>query len=155
NGEENRDGYDDNVSRNWGVEGDPANAHVLDTRFRVMRDVIATLAFSQGVPMLSHGDEMGRTQRGNNNAYAQDNELTWVRGELDERRRALLAFARRCFAIRRAHPVLRRRHFFRGQPAVSGGRKDLYWIGADGRELSDADWHDAGRRAFGMLIHGE
>ena len=84
NGEENRDGHNDNVSRNWGVEGDTDDPAILDRRFRIMRDFIATLAFSQGVPMLSHGDEIARTQHGNNNAYAQDNEL--IVGALGSRR---------------------------------------------------------------------
>ena len=85
-----------------------------------MRDFLATLAFSQGVPMLSHGDEIARTQRGNNNAYAQDNELSWMDWTLDERRKALLAFTRQAFAIRHANPVFRRRHFFRGAPVREG-----------------------------------
>ena len=88
NGEENRDGHNDNMSRNWGVEGETDDPRILDIRFRVMRDFIATLAFSQGVPMLSHGDEIARTQHGNNNAYAQDNETTWMHWDLDDRRQA-------------------------------------------------------------------
>ena len=102
----------------------------------MMRDFIATLAFSQGVPMLSHGDEIARTQCGNNNAYAQDNETTWVHWDLDDRRRQLLAFTRKCFNLRHAHAVLRRRHFFRGEPTVKGGPKDLSWIRPDGREMT-------------------
>src|SRR5439155_24542531 len=89
NGEDNRDGTDDNISRNWGVEGDTDDPRIREIRFRVMRDFIGTLAFSQGVPMLSHGDEIARTQHGNNNAYAQDNELTWMHWELDDDRRQL------------------------------------------------------------------
>ena len=155
NGEGNRDGHNDNISRNWGVEGDTDDEAILDRRFRVMRDFIATLAFSQGVPMLSHGDEIARTQCGNNNAYAQDNEITWVHWDLDDRRRALLAFARRCFKLRHSHAVLRRRHFFRGEPTIKGGPKDLSWLRPDGHEMTESDWHDSNRHALGMLIYGE
>ena len=155
NGEDNRDGTDDNISRNWGVEGDTDDEAVLDRRFRVMRDFIATLAFSQGVPMISHGDEIARTQHGNNNAYAQDNELTWMDWNLDERRKQLLAFTKKCFNLRHAHAVLRRRHFFRGEPTIKGGPKDLSWIHPDGREMTGDDWRNGNNRALGMLIYGE
>ena len=156
NGEDNNDGHNDNVSRNWGVEGDTTDTQILDARFRVMRDFIATLAFSQGVPMLSHGDEIARTQRGNNNAYAQDNELSWMHwGPLDDRRRQLLAFTRKCFKLRHTHAVLRRRHFFRGEPTITGGRKDLSWIRPDGREMNDGDWQNGENHSLGMLIYGD
>src|SRR5262252_4113400 len=155
NGEENRDGHNDNISRNWGVEGETDDPNVEDKRYRVMRDFIATLAFSQGVPMLSHGDEIARTQKGNNNAYAQDNETTWVNWELDERRRQLLAFTRKCFGLRHSHAVLRRRHFFRGEPTVKDGAKDLAWIRSDGKEFTGRDWGNGNNRAIGMLIWGD
>src|SRR5262249_2411489 len=115
NGEENRDGHNDNISRNWGVEGDTEDERILDMRYRLMRSLIAALAFSQGVPMLSHGDEIARTQHGNNNAYAQDNEISWVNWDLSDRQKQLLAFTRKCLTLRHTHPVLRRRHFFRGE----------------------------------------
>jgi glycogen operon protein len=155
NGEDNRDGHDDNISRNWGVEGDTDDDRILDMRFRLMRSFIATLAFSQGVPMLSHGDEIARTQRGNNNAYAQDNEISWVDWTLDERRAQLLAFTRKCFTLRHIHAVFRRRHFFRGAPSVKGGMKDLTWLKPDGTEMSEADWHDGNNHTLGMLIYGD
>lgn len=155
NGEDNRDGHNDNISRNWGVEGETTDPQILEMRFRVMRDFIATLAFSQGVPMLSHGDELGRTQGGNNNAYAQDNETTWVNWNLDDRRKQLLAFTRKCFNLRHTHAVLRRRHFFRGEPTVKGGPKDLSWIRPDGKEMTDDDWRENDRHALGMLIYGD
>src|SRR5215467_7576354 len=155
NGEENRDGSDDNISRNWGVEGETTDAQILDDRYRQMRDFIATLAFSQGVPMFSHGDEIARTQKGNNNAYAQDDETTWVNWELDERRRQLLAFTRKCFGLRHSHAVLRRRHFFRGEPTVKDGAKDLAWIRSDGKEFTGRDWGNGNNRAIGMLIWGD
>ena len=155
NGEDNRDGHNDNITRNWGVEGDTTDEQVLDKRYQLMRAFIATLAFSQGVPMLSHGDEIGRTQHGNNNAYAQDNETTWVNWDLDDRRRQLLAFTRKCLNLRHTHAVLRRRHFFRGEPTVKGGPKDLSWIRPDGRELTQDDWHDPNNHTIGMLIYGD
>jgi glycogen operon protein len=155
NGEQNRDGTNDNVSRNWSVEGDTQDPEVLEMRYRVMRDFISTLAFSQGVPMLSHGDEIARTQQGNNNAYAQDNELTWMHWDLDERKRSLLGFTRKCFSLRATHPVLRRRHFFTGEPTTKGGPKDLCWIRSDGQEMTDGDWHHGDSHALGMLIYGE
>jgi isoamylase len=155
NGESNQDGHNDNISRNWGVEGDTEDQKILDMRFRLMRDLIATLAFSQGVPMLSHGDEIARTQCGNNNAYAQDNELSWMHWDLDERRKQLLAYTRKCLNLRHSHPVLRRRHFFRGEPTVKGGPKDLCWLRADGKEMTDGDWHNPDNHTIGMLIYGD
>jgi glycogen operon protein len=155
NGEDNRDGHNDNITRNWGVEGDTTDTQILDKRFQLMRAFIATLAFSQGVPMLSHGDEIGRTQHGNNNAYAQDNETTWVNWDLDDRRRQLLLFTRKCLNLRHTHAVLRRRHFFRGEPTVKGGPKDLSWIRPDGHELTQDDWHDPNNHTIGMLIYGD
>jgi len=119
-----------------------------------MKNFLATMAFSQGVPMLSHGDEIGRTQNGNNNAYAQDNDITWLDWSLDWRRKELLEFTKRVLAIRQAHPVLRRRHFFRGMPVDESGHKDVTWLRLDGKELTDADWSDPNATALGMLING-
>ena len=155
NGEGNRDGHNDNISRNWGVEGETDDPKVLGMRQRSMRNFIATLAFSQGVPMLSHGDELARTQHGNNNAYAQDNELTWVDWSMDESREELLAFTRKVFAIRHAHPVLRRRHFFKGQAVNERGEKDVTWYRPDGGEMQAVDWADTSLGALGMLINGD
>src|SRR4029079_2407485 len=155
NVETNRAGNNNNISRNWGVEGETDDEAILDRRFRVMRDFIATLAFSQWVPIISHGDEIARTQHGNNNAYAQDNELSWMHWDLDARRQQLLAFTRKCFNLRHAHAVLRRRHFFRGEPTIKGGPKDLSWIHPDGREMGDDDWRNGENQTLGMLIYGE
>lgn len=155
NNEGNRDGHHDNLSRNWGVEGPTDNLDINELRERTKRNLLAVLAFSQGVPMISHGDELGRTQRGNNNAYCQDNPITWIDWNLDERRKALLDFAVESFRIRRENAVLRRRRFFRGL-AISNSRvKDVTWIREDGRELSEGDWHDSERRTLGMLVHGK
>ena len=157
NGEGNRDGHDDNLSSNWGVEGPTDQADIIELRERIKRNFLATLAFSQGVPMITGGDEIGRTQRGNNNAYCQDNEISWLNWELDPSQRALLEFTRRVFAIRRKNPVLRRRAFFRGTPVAEGEEfaKDLTWLREDGDEIKEADWHDASRHVLGMLIQGQ
>ncbi|HEU5170799.1 MAG TPA: glycogen debranching protein GlgX [Gemmatimonadales bacterium] len=161
NGEENRDGHDHNLSRNWGVEGPTKLPHVMRLRERMKRNFLATLAFSQGVPMLSHGDELGRTQRGNNNAYCQDNEIAWVDWDLSPDKEELLAFTRRVFRIRAENPVLRRRTFFRygdlaaGQGDLMGGRgRDLTWLNGDGRPMTEEDWAQAHNHLLGMLIRG-
>jgi isoamylase len=153
NGEGNRDGAEENLSRNWGWEGPRASGSILRVRQRMMRNFMAMLAFSQGVPMISQGDELGRTQRGNNNAYCQDNELSWLDWDLDDRAREMLAFTSRVLAIRRGNPVLRRRSFFSGRPGT-GGMKDVAWIGADGCEMTLLDWADPENRVLGMLLHG-
>jgi glycogen operon protein len=154
NGENNQDGHNDNISRNWGVEGDTDDEAVIAMRYRLMRTFLATLTFSQGVPMLAHGDELARTQKGNNNAYAQDNELTWIDWELDDRQKELVEFTRRLIAIRQAHPVLRRRHFFRGAKVPGSEHKDVTWLNAEGKEMADADWRQPESHALGMLIDG-
>jgi glycogen operon protein len=155
NAEDNRDGTDANWSRNWGVEGDTARADVLRLRDRAMRNILATLAFSQGVPMIGAGDELGRTQQGNNNAYCQDNPLSWVHWDLDARGTALLEFTREVFRLRRRHPVLRRRSFFRGAPISAGGVKDVTWLRPDGSEYEHDDWNQPDAHVLGMLIPGE
>jgi len=156
NGENNQDGHNDNLSRNWGVEGPTDDKSILDTRYRVMKSMIASLAFSQGTPMIAHGDEIARTQRGNNNAYSQDNDITWIDWtNLDERQRDLLAFTQRVVAIRQASPVLRRRHFFRGPDPNSPSGKDVMWIRADGQEMQQNDWQNADNHLLGMLINGQ
>jgi glycogen operon protein len=104
--------------------------------------------------MLSHGDELGRTQGGNNNAYAQDNEITWVNWELEEWQRELLDFTRKVFAVRHANPVLRRRHFFEGSRTCENGMKEVTWLSPEGHELTDEDWHRGDSHALGMLING-
>ena len=155
NGENNRDGHSDNLSRNWGVEGETTDPTIIAVRNRLMRSLLATLAFSQGVPMLAHGDEFGRTQKGNNNAYAQDNEITWMDWDLAPAQKELLLFTRRLLALRQTYPVLRRRHFFRGAPVAGSTQKDVTWIRADGSELTDVDWRNPEARALGMLIDGK
>ena len=155
NGEDNRDGADDNWSRNWGVEGYTTSVPVMRMRDRMKRNFFATLAFSQGVPMISHGDELGRTQNGNNNGYCHDSELSWVDWDLDQRRRTLLDFVRQVFRIRQHNPVFRRRRYFGGDPVDETGRKDVQWLRPDGGEMGHEDWVNARNRAFAMLIHGD
>jgi len=155
NGEANRDGTDNNLSRNWGAEGPTEAVHIVRMRERIKRNFLATLAFSQGVPLISHGDEIGRTQLGNNNAYCQDGPLTWVDWRLDPLQRQLLAFARTVLAIRAANPVLRRRMFFTYEARGPGEGKDLAWLRPDGGEMTEADWADPSNYVLGMLIRGE
>ena len=152
NGDDNQDGANDNWSRNWGPEGQSDSPQVVRMRERMKRNFLATLIFSQGVRMLLGGDEMGRTQQGNNNAYCQDNELSWTDWDLDARDRRLLEFTRRALDIFNANPVLRRRGFFAGAPLSGVGPKDVMWIRPDGQEMTDAEWHDGENRILGMLI---
>ncbi len=151
NGEGNRDGHDDTRSRNWGAEGETNIEEVRALRERVKRSLLATVALSQGIPMLGAGDEMGRTQHGNNNAYCQDNEDFWVDWNLSADQLALLDFTRALFRLRRENPVLRRRSFFSGT-ADADGFRDVTWIHPSGREMTDADWHDDSAHVFGMLL---
>ncbi len=140
NGEDNRDGLDGNTSQNCGVEGETYDAQVLVKRRRLARSLMATLFVSQGVPMLVMGDEVWRTQRGNNNPYCHDSELTWVDWRLDHDQQAMLDFVRTLAAVRRAHPSLRRDDFLRGAPGPSGRTKDIVWLRPDGIEMTPEDW---------------
>jgi isoamylase len=155
NGDDNRDGTDQNYGRNWGVEGQTDSARILQTRERMKRNFLATLIFSQGVRMVLGGDELGRTQAGNNNAYCQDNEISWLRWPLSPEDHDLLEFTRECLRIFRSNPVFRRRTFFTGRPIADGGVKDLTWLRPDGKEMTDADWGDQQRQVLGMLIDGQ
>jgi glycogen operon protein len=152
NGEGNRDGTDYNLSRNWGVEGPATTTQIARVRERVKRSLLATLAFSQGVPMLSHGDELGRTQEGNNNAYCHDGPLTWVHWEPTAAQSELLAFTRKVMALRAAEPALRRRTFF---PLESAGGNGLTWLRADGCPMALEDWNHDANHVLGMLLDGE
>jgi isoamylase len=148
--EENRDGSDDNRSWNCGVEGETDDPEVLALRQRQQRNFLATLLLSQGVTMLLHGDEVGRIQHGNNNAYCQDNEISWL--DWDHPDEALRAFTRRMIALRREHPVLRRRRWFQGVPIR--GSVDLAWCRPDGVEMSDQDWA-SGMGSVGVFLNGD
>jgi isoamylase len=155
NGEGNRDGHDDNRSYNFGVEGPTDRADVIKVRERQKRNFITTLYLSQGVPMLCGGDEMGRTQHGNNNAYCQDNELSWTHWNLTRRDRELLEFTRRVARLRREHPTFRRRKFFRGREIRGSDVKDVTWISPDGTEMTDQEWNSGLVRCFGMVLGGD
>jgi len=152
NGEDNRDGTDDNRSWNCGVEGPTDDAAINRLRDRQRRNLIATLLLSQGVPMLLAGDEMANTQQGSNNGYAQDNEISWLDwAAMDE---SLLEFTRRISSFRRAHPVLRRRRFFEGRPSGPSGRDDIAWFGPSGTSMDAEHWQLESPRAFGCMLNG-
>ena len=155
NGEDNRDGHNDNLSWNCGAEGETDNPEVLALRERQKRNFLATLFLSQGVPMLLSGDEIGRTQKGNNNAYCQDNEISWVDWKLDKPRRELLEFSRCVIRLMNEHPVLRRRHFFQGRHIRGSEVKDLAWFRPDGKEMNDEDWNNSETRCFGLRLAGD
>ena len=152
NGEENRDGTDHNLSRNWGVEGPTDAVRTVHMRERMKRNFLATLAFSHGVPMLSHGDEVGRTQLGNNNAYCHDSPLTWVNWDLTPAQQELLDFTRQVFALRKAMPPLRHASFFASDPRPESGMKEIAWLTAEGTEMEEAHWRDPGNHVLGMLL---
>ena len=145
NGEDNHDGSDDNLSNNYGVEGPTDDPAILELRERQKRNMMTTLLLSQGVPMICGGDELGRTQRGNNNAYCQDDPISWFDWHLQERNRVMLDFTRRLVRLRAEEPVLRRRKFFQGRQIRGSEVKDLTWFRADGQEMNDADWSSSAR----------
>jgi glycogen operon protein len=151
NGEENRDGTDDNRSWNCGAEGPTDDPDIAALRRRQIRNFLASLLLGQGAPMLPAGDEFGRTQGGNNNAYCQDNAISWVDWSLDDRSQGLLAFTRRLTALRAAHPALRHPRFL-GRQDFPDQPRDLTWLRGDGQPMDDAAWADGAARAFGMLI---
>ncbi len=154
NGENSRDGADDNLSNNYGVEGPTDDPAIVELRERQKRNMLATLLLSQGVPMICGGDEMGRTQLGNNNAYGQDSEISWFDWKLDEHQRSLLDFTRKLVQLRREEPVLRRRKFFQGRQIRGSEVKDLTWFRADGLEMTDADWSSRAK-SLGLRLAGD
>ncbi len=155
NGEENRDGSDDNAAWNCGVEGEADDATIRELRARQQRNFWLTLMVSQGVPMITSGDELGKTQRGNNNAFVQDNAVSWLDWELDDDRKALLAFCRATAALRRRHPVFRRNKFLKGERAGGSELKDVAWFHPEGREMNMLDWQEPKRAAIGLLLGGD
>jgi len=154
NGEDNRDGSNDNRSCNYGVEGPTTDPAVKEVRERQLRNLLATLLLSQGTPMLMAGDEFGRSQGGNNNAYCQDNEISWIDWELAGRDTILVRFVQQLTALRHHYPILRRNRFLTGAYDEELDVKDLTWINASGAEMRAEDWNDANMRCFGMLIDG-
>jgi isoamylase len=156
NGEDGADGTNDNRSWNCGAEGPTSDPAVLDLRARQRLNFLATLLCSQGVPMLMAGDELGRTQRGNNNAYCQDNETSWVDWQMAGDESSLLEFARGVAELRRNHPVFRRRRFFTGPADGAAGRPgDIAWFTPSGREMTDADWKTGYAKAMGVFLNGD
>jgi glycogen operon protein len=153
NQEHGADGHSHNLSWNCGAEGPTADLAVLELRARQVRNFLATLLLSQGVPMLLAGDEFGRTQQGNNNAYCQDNEITWIDWSLAERNAALLEFARQLIDLRRSRLWLRRDTFLKGTRRGAHA-KDVTWLHASGREMTDADWNDVGLRSIAVHMDG-
>ncbi|MFC9999234.1 glycogen debranching protein GlgX [Nocardia sp. NPDC127526] len=156
NGEGNRDGETYNRSWNCGVEGPTEDPEIRALRARQVRNLLATLLVSQGTPMLLHGDELGRTQRGNNNAYCQDSPLSWMDWSLMETNAELLEFTRRAVALRTAHPVFRRRRFFDGRPAPDHDHPDdIAWFTPAGAEMTDADWETGFGRSLTVFLNGD
>ncbi len=164
NGEDGRDGTNDNHSFNYGVEGPTDNAEIIETRERQKRNLLLTLLCSQGVPMICGGDEIGRTQGGNNNAYAQDNPVSWFNWNLDDRAKSLYAFTAKLVEMRRQHPNLHRRKFFQDRGISPGetpdrdvdGRheKDIVWLRPDGNEMAPEEWHAGWVRCIGLRLNG-
>jgi len=154
NGEENRDGTSDNRSWNCGAEGPTRDAKINALRARQQRNFLATLLLSQGTPMFVAGDEFGRTQRGNNNAYCQDNPISWLDWELAEKGKPLIRFVQKLCALRAKYPILRRNRFLTGSLDEELGIRDLTWINASGAEMTAEEWADDRMKCFGMLIDG-
>jgi glycogen operon protein len=155
NGEENRDGHSNNLSWNCGVEGPTDDPAIFTLRARQQRNFLATLILSQGVPMLLAGDEIARTQQGNNNAYCQDNEISWIDWKINRAGRDLLEFTRFLIGLFHKHPVLRRRKFFQGRTIRGSEVKDLAWFRPDGKEMTDEDWSNPAIRCLGLRLAGD
>ncbi|MCK9455836.1 MAG: glycogen debranching enzyme GlgX, partial [Candidatus Riflebacteria bacterium] len=152
--ESNRDGTNDNRSWNHGAEGETNNPGIKELRNRQMRNFLATLMFSQGTPMLCGGDEIRRTQKGNNNAYCQDNEISWFDWNLDEESQKMLQFTRKVIKIRRDHPVLHRTKFFQGRLIRGSNVRDIIWYKPDGTEMDDQAWSSHNTRSLSMFLAG-
>jgi glycogen operon protein len=155
NGEDNRDGESHNRSWNCGAEGPTEDPEVNALRERQKRNFLVTLVLSQGVPMILGGDEMGRTQSGNNNAYCQDNEISWVDWSLRDENLALLGFTRRLMDFRREHPVFRRRKWFHGRNIRGEDVADIGWFNPDGNEMTQEQWQEGFAKSVGVFLNGE
>ncbi len=154
NGEGNRDGNDDEHGWNCGVEGATNDPRIIALRDRQQRNMLLTLFVSQGTPMLLGGDEFGRTQHGNNNAYCQDNDISWFQWDWSDAQRRLFAFTKRLLHLRRTHPSLHRAHFFQGRSITGAGIHDIRWLRHDGAAMSEVDWNNPGTRSFGVFLAG-
>ncbi len=154
NGENNQDGSSDNRSWNCGVEGPTDNLEINALRMRQMRNLLGTLLLSQGLPMLLAGDEFGRTQHGNNNAYCQDNEINWLDWDIQDKGKELIRHVQQLTELRHRYPILRRNRFLSGEYNEELGIKDVSWINADGNEMQPEHWNDGHMKCFGMLMDG-
>jgi glycogen operon protein len=154
NGEDSKDGSSDNRSWNMGFEGPTDDPEINHLRGRQIRNMIGTLLLAQGTPMLLAGDEFGRTQKGNNNAYCQDNEISWLDWDIQEKGHSLIQFVQKLTRLRHQFPILRRNRFLTGEYVEELGVKDVTWINANGQEMQDKHWGDEGMRCFGMLMDG-
>jgi isoamylase len=155
NGENNQDGDNNNQSWNCGVEGQTDDPKIVALRRKQRRNFLTTLFLSQGVPMLLGGDEIGRTQQGNNNAYCQDNEISWLNWECDENQNQILEFTKRLIQLRKNHPVFRRPKFFQGRRVRGSEIKDVMWFNPGGNEMSEEEWSSPFVRCLGMLLSGD
>jgi glycogen operon protein len=155
NGENNRDGANDNESWNCGAEGPTEDKAIIELRERQKRNFLATLLLSQGVPMLLAGDEISHSQMGNNNCYSQDNELSWLNWEMIPAKQAMLDFTKRLIKIRREQPTLQRRRFFHGQPIFGRNVKDIYWLDNHFREMTQEAWDAGFVKAMGVVLNGQ
>ena len=154
NGENNQDGHSDNLSWNHGAEGPTDDGDIAALRTRQTRNLLATLLLAQGTPMLLAGDEFGRTQQGNNNAYAQDNAISWVDWNISDDGAALIEFVRRLIALRQAFPILRRSRFLTGEYNADLDVKDVRWLTPAATDIEAEQWQDGNARCFGMLMDG-
>jgi glycogen operon protein len=155
NREDNKDGEEHNLSWNTGVEGHAADEQIVSLREQRKRGFMATLLLSQGVPMISHGDEYGRTQQGNNNVYCQDNELAWFDWNWNETQKELFEFTKKLIWIRKNQPVTHKRRFFKGRSIRGKGIKDIRWLNTEGTDMTDNQWDLSFIRCMGMLLNGE
>jgi glycogen operon protein len=156
NGEDNRDGTNDNRSNNCGEEGVSKRASVLALRARQKRNLMASLLLSQGIPMLHHGDELSHTKKGNNNTYCQDNDLNWLNWYLHtDEEKQFLVFMQRLVALRKNEPVFRRKQFFKGEPRDTTGIRDIFWFSPHGHDMTVGDWHNPYLKAFGFVLEGQ
>jgi isoamylase len=154
NGEDNRDGANENRSWNCGAEGPTHDPAIGALRAQQKRNLMASLLLSQGVPMVLGGDELGHTQLGNNNAYCQDNELSWLDWTPETDRQAFLEFTCRLIALRRRHPVFSRRRFLQGDTTTTEGLREIIWLTPDAREMTQADWTVPFARCLGLYLAG-
>lgn len=155
NMEDNRDGENHNISWNCGEEGPSVNKHINELRMKQKRNFLTTLILSQGVPMLLAGDEFGHSQKGNNNAYCQNNDLTWLNWELNSEQWELAQFVNYLIAIRKYHPIFRRRYFFQGREISGAGVKDIIWFKPDGKEMTQEHWNQSFARSLGLFLAGD